>query len=488
MVRAATASIPLRENVICPHCWHRFPTFDVNWISVHMSLLGDTKLGKDQPQRFLPTRFDARGNALDACGVPCEELACPNCHLVLPRACLELAPLFVSIVGTPSSGKSYFLASMIWQLRRAFSQKFHLALTDAAPAFNHILTEYEEKLFLNSNMHAPIKLEKTEETGDRYDAVAFGDQTLLLPRPFLYGVLPADEHPNAGKMRQVAKLLHLYDNAGESFQPGKDTALTPMTRHLQYAKLILFCYDPTQDGRFRKLCDSRSQDWQIRAPKVTFRQDIVLSEMAARIRRHVGLHQNQKHQARLVVVVTKYDAWRNVVPELELDNVTFPVANGRIHAVSYHRVDAVSRTVRELLFQVCPEMVVAAESLCRNKPDLIAARAYCRRTLDNLPDLEIIRKRLREQEQTWNSAYPRDHFRWVGWVAPGSRQGAQVLLQRDAELPPDGQLFVVQAPVADGKVGMLAVSRVAPGQCGQGIPADAGHLGRPVFVKDRRTP
>jgi len=32
----------------------------------------------------------------------------------------EMAPLFLSIMGTPSCGKSYFLASMTWQLRQTF--------------------------------------------------------------------------------------------------------------------------------------------------------------------------------------------------------------------------------------------------------------------------------------------------------------------------------------------------------------------------------
>ncbi len=37
---------------------------------------------------------------------------------------LEMEPLFVSILGAPASGKSYFLTAMTWQLRRTLPTPF----------------------------------------------------------------------------------------------------------------------------------------------------------------------------------------------------------------------------------------------------------------------------------------------------------------------------------------------------------------------------
>ncbi len=35
-----------------------------------------------------------------------------------PAPMMEMEPLFLSILGAPASGKSYFLTAMTWQLRR----------------------------------------------------------------------------------------------------------------------------------------------------------------------------------------------------------------------------------------------------------------------------------------------------------------------------------------------------------------------------------
>lgn len=111
-------SVALQARVTCPHCWHHFPPEETLWISQHPDLLGDARLGGDHQRRFLPARFTVEGDAIDAKGFPCQSLACPNCHLSVPRALLELQPLFASILGAPASGKSYFLAAMTWQLRQ----------------------------------------------------------------------------------------------------------------------------------------------------------------------------------------------------------------------------------------------------------------------------------------------------------------------------------------------------------------------------------
>src|SRR4051812_8065624 len=96
------AAVPLVDRMTCPHCWGTFPPEDVLWIASHDDLRGDPRLGPDQLQRFLPTRFTIDGDAIDARGFPCQFLACPKCHLPLPRALLEMEPAFVSILGAPA--------------------------------------------------------------------------------------------------------------------------------------------------------------------------------------------------------------------------------------------------------------------------------------------------------------------------------------------------------------------------------------------------
>src|SRR5258708_3176566 len=113
----STAATALVRRTTCPHCWTTFPPEDILWVSVHADLRNDPRLGPNAQQCFLPTRFNIEGNALDAKGFACQALACPHCHLAIPRALLETEPLFVSILGGPDCGKSYFLAALTWELR-----------------------------------------------------------------------------------------------------------------------------------------------------------------------------------------------------------------------------------------------------------------------------------------------------------------------------------------------------------------------------------
>ena len=140
-------------------------------------------------------RFTVQGAAIDSRGFACHGLACPKCHLAVPRPMFEMRPLFVSILGSPASGKSYFLAAMTWRLRQVLPKQLLVAFNDA-PSANHRLHEYESLQFLNPNQDALVALEKTETQGDLYDTVLFGDQAVSYPRPFAFSLLPSEGHPN----------------------------------------------------------------------------------------------------------------------------------------------------------------------------------------------------------------------------------------------------------------------------------------------------
>jgi len=356
----ARTALGLRASVNCPHCWGQFPPENLFWISQHANLRGDPLLGSDAQRRFLPTRFNVQGNALDSEGLVCHELACPHCHLSVPRAFLEMRPLFFSIVGTPSCGKSYFLSSLIWRLRQLIPEKFALSFGDADPVANRVLNYYEEQQFYNPNQDALVKLAKTEEFGDLYDSVNYGDQTINYPRPFVFAIRPLQHHPNAG-MEAVSAAICLYDNAGESFEPGKDTSSNPVTRHLAQANALFFLYDPTQVPNFRQACQGLSNDPQIVDAQVTARQETTLHEMASRIRRYAGLNQKQRHQRPLVVIVTKFDAWSGLLPSLTLEPPYLPSTHMNLSVLDIPKIEAVSQKLRSLLFRYTPELVSAAE-------------------------------------------------------------------------------------------------------------------------------
>jgi len=364
----AARTVKLLAQVTCPHCWERFQPEQVLWISEHLDLLGDPRLGPERQQRFLPSRFTLDGDAIDARGMTCRSLACPHCHLPLPRAMLEMEPLFISILGAPASGKSYFLTSMTWELRQVLQHQFKIAFTDADPSSNRALNECEESLFLNSEEHRLIPLgsliPKTELQGELYDTVAYGQQTISYPRPFLFTMQPRDGHPGGDPLR-LSRMLCLYDNAGEHFQPGQDTTSSPVTRHLAQARAIIFVFDPTQDRRFRTACRGLDQGGalQQRSSRLS-RQEIILVEAADRIRRHTGLAQSSKYERPLVVVVSKFDEWSRL---LGTDDDREPWrTQANVTAVDVERVESRSSRVRDILTRFSPEIVTAAESFARD--------------------------------------------------------------------------------------------------------------------------
>ena len=362
-----TVQLSIRPRVTCPHCWETYPSEDSLWIAQHEDLRDDPLLGHDAQQRFLPTRFDIDGNAIDILGMKCQALACPKCHLPVPRALYEMACQFYSIMGTPSCGKSYFLASMTWQLRQTLPKIFQLSWTDADPISNAILNSYEQLQFFNSDQEAVVKLEKTQEQGDLYDAVRYGDQVVSYPRPFMFSVQPLPSHPSFTTSDKCSRVICMYDNAGESFQPGRDTTASPVTRHLARSQVLFFLFDPTQDPRFREACqECRSQqDPQMVGQSPVHRQDIVLNEAASRIRKYSGLKTNEQHQRPLIVVVTKYDAWSEL---LNADLEAPPWRSGRkssMYALDLDHIATVSQSLRELLWKYSPEIVSAAEGFAR---------------------------------------------------------------------------------------------------------------------------
>lgn len=368
MTSRPTANYGLLPRITCPHCWEHFAPEKLMWVAEHTDLLGDERLGGEQPLRFLPTRFTVGGEAIDPKGFPCHQLACPNCHLNVPRPLLELEPLFLSIFGAPASGKSYYLAALTWELRKVLPLIFKTGFADADPVMNQQLNQYEESVFASSTADKLVPLadliRKTEEQGDLYDTVSFGNQVVSYPRPFLFTIQPQPGHRNVTNAAKLSRTICLYDNAGESFQPGKDSAAAPVTRHMAQSRVLYFVFDPTQDARFQKLI---SQEGSSPVPTIrTMRQEPILQEAIARVRRFAGLKQSEKHNRPLVVILTKFDLWYRLLGH---DPAPDPWQKGRasasdevVHAFDPSVVERQSRSAREVLLKTSPEIVTAAEN------------------------------------------------------------------------------------------------------------------------------
>lgn len=348
-------SATLVEEVICPNCWERFRPERIVYVAAHRGLVDDFRLGPGVQRRFLPSRFHPDGRAIDPHGGLCTDVACPRCHIGIPRAMLESRTMFVSTFGAPGSGKSYFLATMTHRLRQVMPRAFALNFSDAAPEANATLHMFEDELFGGVNERW-ASLPKTDTTGDRYVTVDIDGETVRYPSPFYFQVTPVAGHPGERDARELTRTLCLYDNAGESFEPGADDPRNPVTQHLARSGCLLFVYDPLQEVGFqRRLAESGQDVSRVRSA----RQDVLLAEVARRIRLYHGLGPAARHSCPLVIVVTKYDAWKSVVGGRPL-----PAPWGGAGAPGFRHdlVGKVSGLTRDLLLKHAPTIVTTAES------------------------------------------------------------------------------------------------------------------------------
>ncbi|MBT3202306.1 MAG: hypothetical protein HN350_20595 [Phycisphaerales bacterium] len=359
----------LVAKVICPNCWHSFPPEECLYISKHPDLVGDPVAGANEYQRFEAMRFNVQGEALDAMGFATTDVACPRCHLQVPESMLEVAPLFVSIIGAPASGKSYFLTSMTWELRRLIP-KMALSFSDADPMRNSPIHEYEQSLFMNPQPNQPTEIRKTQSDDPRlYRTTMIEGAAIRFPVPLQFLLWPTPEHSKYAAARQVGRLVVMYDNAGEDFLPGAEDGSSPVVQHLAKSQILFSFFDPTQDPGFRAECGSVDPQLsgELRpgqeAPAIMHRQETLLRETSVRIRRYLGMAQDERLKKPLIVIIPKFDIIAKMAG-ISLDTEPYTESKeGRPALMDIGHVEQVSNKLRELFQRLCPEYVASAESL-----------------------------------------------------------------------------------------------------------------------------
>ena len=359
----------LVAKVICPNCWHSFSPEVSVYIAKHPELVGDPIAGDNEYLRFEAMQFNVKGEAVDPRGFATTDVACPRCHLQIPEAMLEVPPLFISIIGSPASGKSYFLAAMTWELRRMLP-RVALSFSDADSVRNSTVHEYEQTLFMNPKPDEPTEIQKTDPQDARlYHAVTLEGATVRFPVPLQFFLWPTPEHARFSLAKEVGRLVVMYDNAGEDFLPAIEDGASPVVQHLARSQIILMFFDPAQDPRFRAEC--KSDDPQLSGvlrpgqpePSVMYRQEMLLREASVRIRRYLGLAQDERIKRPLIIVVPKFDMLTEMTG-ISLDTEPYTAGkDGRPALMDINEVNRVSDELRGLFRRLCPEFVAAAEGL-----------------------------------------------------------------------------------------------------------------------------
>jgi hypothetical protein len=363
----AGSAFGLVKEVVCPNCWERFPPERSWYVSTDPTLYGDLRLGEQERRRFLPTVFHPDGRALDAKGSPCHELACPKCHLSVPRVFVERPTFFVSVFGSPSSGKSYVLTTMTQALRTTLPRHFSIDFSDADPLANVLLHGNEDRLFSGKKPchEGYVWLEKTDPDDPKlFNSVYMRTGSKAATRyykPFFFQITPFGNHPLARNAAAAARTLCIYDNAGEHFEPGADTPDNPATQHMARSSCLFFVYDPLQEPAFRSQLKALSDDEQVQAG-VMSRQEVLLAEAAKRIRTHRRLAAGAVHDKPLIVLVNKFDAWQKLVGDQRLADPWVPHGSQMFSVLRVDAIRRVSAAVRDVLRKHTPAIVATAET------------------------------------------------------------------------------------------------------------------------------
>jgi hypothetical protein len=331
----------------CPTCWLRFDSGDVMHVAVHESLFGDPLLGEEHMRRFEATRFNDRGQAIDEQGVPCTDIACPHCRRTLPPGFFDDPHRIFSIVGAPQSGKSYYLTVLVKLLQTTLFKKFGIVFRDADPTGNAPLNEMKSHLF-SAQSPAQAFLTKTQLEGEMYERLPRYDRMVTLPKPFIFSLSGADTDEGACS-------IVFYDNAGEHFQPGQDSASSPGAQHIASSDAIFFLFDPTINPDFRS-CITGADDPQL-ASHVSDQQDVILAETEVRIKKLLGYGRRQRVDTPFAVIVGKCDAW---IDKIGVEKFRDPIVDGRIDLGA---VEENSALVRALMEEYCPYIVANAETI-----------------------------------------------------------------------------------------------------------------------------
>jgi hypothetical protein len=333
---------------VCPTCWLKFDRGDVMHVAVHDSLFGDPVLGEEHMLRFHATRFNDRGQAVDTQGIPCTEIACPHCRRTLPPCFFDDQHRIFSIVGAPQSGKSYYLTVLIKLLQTTLFKKFGIVFRDADPSGNAPLNEMKSYLF-GAQTPAQAYLTKTQLEGDMYERLPRFDRMVTLPKPFVFSL--SGEAEDGSDACSVV----FYDNAGEHFQPGQDSARTPGAQHIASSDAIFFLFDPTINSDFRRSLVG-GEDPQL-ASQVSDQQDVILAETEVRMKKLLGLTKREKVDTPMAVIVGKCDAW---IDQIGVDRFRDPIVDGTLDLSA---IEENSSLVREMMMEICPYIVANAETI-----------------------------------------------------------------------------------------------------------------------------
>lgn len=248
------------KKILCPYCFNEFNNSEA-WYqceSEERNNDGEYRCrrvvsdeydkywhGEDLPMRnvwqqksgFL-SRFS--GPKLDAqkcpqCGYRSRRFVCPKCFNWLPTEMIENGAEIISVIGSPSSGKTNYIVALIHQLRK-YGYKMNL---QAIPT----------QIYRDGH-----KEESTQNLYKKMDTQLFTDKTVLQKTPNKNTDIPWIFHlsqPSTGK----SIYLVFYDSAGEKFQ----SDIQNTAKYLKESSGVIIILDTLSIDYVQKILEKKGQ-------------------------------------------------------------------------------------------------------------------------------------------------------------------------------------------------------------------------------------
>ncbi len=333
------------KELVCPHCQHRFTEDEMLAIASHRDLRGDDILGHTAMKRFSPEKFDSRGIAIDNNGALSPETACPGCHLALPPFFKHTHQHVIPLIGASGSGKTYYLVSMLHQMEADLPRLFNTAFRDADTGGNATIERLKHQVF-SARTPRQTYIGPTMEDGKFYQQVWENGQFKTQPRPLTFNI-------NSGSQSHS---LVLYDYAGQSSNNGERRNL----HMLKSPSACMFMYDPCADAAFSRLLTDNQQDEIQDDTWANISQTAVLTETELQLRLNFNTPHGHPVPLPMAFIIGKLDIWQHLLgPEPLL-----PIVHGG--KIIREHIQANSRRIRQLLFNINPAICANAESLSAN--------------------------------------------------------------------------------------------------------------------------
>ena len=359
------------DTAICPHCWFEFLPEKAFFIAGHQELSSkrDSVLRNLAKLRLSPSevKVDSKGVFRDSKGYHVPDRACPCCHLQIPLELLEKRPIFLSVAGLQSAGKTYFLTVMLHVLRLLLNTKFDISFDYSDSAELKTFTDLEDELF-NKGADTWAFLERTNPAGV-FNEVTLDGVKVELTKPILFLMKPtATFIENEIPKKEMVHTFALYDNAGELFKLGKDRDPTfRAIDHLGVADAIMFVFDPLQDEKTQlKLIKNGNKDpglLELVKDKIFAPQDKMLLSVITNAKKLRNLTHSEKIEIPLLVCVQKFDVWKSLLPSwaiIDDGSIEFSQSKG-VFGLDYPELNRNSLLIRAFINDICPSFVTIAE-------------------------------------------------------------------------------------------------------------------------------